>query len=415
MNEIRLVLPPEGSFLRDYVLLSYSIILGYAHISYAAESTLTGDYLIIRNIEPRDLCMCIDSYFRKVKEIVRQRKITFLKVHKNDRETIGKAIKKKYSKETTYLEIFGDILEYALGNLDPSSDQCMYFIRELGQHRLSKTNNIILGDTKLSGEIAPLQPFKLEKYKYGKAFLKFGPDIKGDIRMSLNYSSIPIAGWLLSYMGYYGKLIHALPPDEQIIKTLVEPEYHNLLLQVFDLSEMDQLVEKEFGEKGYYSIAMRIFKVRRGFHPVEAYILLHAIEAGEFVKRAVSMPVRLISVSFDGKRFTLSDDIVFDPLTLGRFIIKLVSAGGPVVEAVKKLAECAIDAYNGNYSSWCEQQFGDSSNAIRMVKILYSAAVGSLEPGRAVYYLARSSPLATDKTPYFRKKAIVSSLLYALR
>lgn len=415
MKEIKLVLPPEGSFLRDHVLLSYSIILGYASISYAAESTISNEYLIIRNIEPEDLCLCIKSYFKKVKEILRQRKIIFPKAHKNDRETIGKAIKKKYGKETTYLELFGDTIEYAIKNLDPYSERCMFFIRELGQYRLSKAKTLILGDTKLSGEIAPLQPLKLEKYKYSKSFLMFGPEIKGDIRMSLNYSSIPIAGWLLSYMGYYGKLIHTLPPEDQILETLIRPEHYNSILQVFDISRMDQLIEAEFGEKGYYSISMRIFKARRGLHPIEAYILLYAIESSEFIKRAVTMPVRVISVSFDGKRFTLSDDIVFDPFTLGRFITRLANAGESVIEAVKKLAECAIDAYNGNYSNWCRQQFGDSSNVMRMIKILYYATTGTVNPGRAIYYLARSSPPTIDRTPYFRRRTIVSKLFYILK
>ena len=419
MAETRLVLPPEGTYLRDYTLLSYAMIAERLYLSSAGFTAyISGDTVVFKGVDDYELCAAIASYYEKTLDLVKKRvetqDIRYPAPHFNDVNTLGKALGVNLrARKPRYNELFGIVVEKALGQLGERSG-CSFYLRELGAAKQGR-GALILGDERVSKTIAPLQPLKLEKYKHAKTYSSF--HVKGDVKMTLGYAALPLAAWLLSYMGFHGKLVFAMPTTDDSVRAIADPGYTGMLSEVFEAGTGDALAEKLYGEKGYYTSVARAL-AGRGTRPLEAYLLVQEIELMDYLSKNAYLPIRVLGVYFDGRRFTLADDLVVDPGKLYGFATRLSQAYGSerLAGVIVELATCAIRGYEARYSDYCRRRYGDSATAIRMVKLLYAAATGSMNPYRALYMMSRLSPPPENGfVPPLRDRRVVEGLLWVLR
>ncbi len=417
---IEIALPPEGTFMRDYALTSLMMINGYLHTTIGEagyETQLSQQKYIIKGVSREDFCEALKAYYGIVLDIVNERQMQsplIGRLHQNDKSAYKKALGQEARKETTYKDFFVKILNKTLKLLE-EPDKCGYLLRELASIEVSRDyKEIRLGDKSISVLLPPLQPLKIEKYEYGKTFTSFR--VKGDVKTTVNYLSLIASAWLLTYMGFYGRMVFAMPGNDTVINSLIKPEEYIHLMDVFATQRMDDLSRKLFGEKGYYSSVLRAVKAG-SLDLEESYHVLHAIEIAEYISSGFMEPIRLIAINYDGRRFTLATDIEINPLAYAPIARKIAEMSKKTLNAVKWLAICASRAMGGIYDNTrCRENYGDASDAIRMMKLLYQALTGSADPSKTVYYLARLSPMSANKhVPPFRDPIIVNNLLYALR
>ncbi len=415
---IRIALPPEGTIIRDYALLSASMVAGYLNTAFGLKPDrfeLKPDYYII-DTNTSDFCSSIGSYYENVLSIVKARgQLAPLKgaLHQNDKKAYAKALGVQPSKRTSYVDFFTGVLRAVL---DKISNQgfCNLLARELGSRSTKGgRGEVILGDRNVSSLLPPLQPLKIEKYEYGKSYSSF--TVKGDVKTTSNYLSFIASAWLLTYMGFYNGMVFAWPSTDTMINSMINPGEYEDLFNILQISSMDQLFEKLYGNNGYYSSVLRTIR-DAGLDLEEAYHVIHALEIADYIEQGFTYPIRVTAVNYDGKRFTLSTDIVIDPLTYSPIISKISRMNKQTINILRSLAVCASKAAGGRYNTWrkCPEWFGSEDTAIRLLKILYLALTDSIPGERAVYYMARLSPTSNDRVPPLRDRRVLNNLLYSL-
>lgn len=410
ISTVEIALPPQGTYTWTYTLLSLSVLAGDLAAYGSLEVEIVSDRLVLKGINPQDFCIALQSHYNEIIGIARNRSsiAVYPKAHQNDRKNVGGKIGVT-SKDASYLEIFLKIMVDSISDLKKN---CPLYLRSLAAMRTDpKTGSVILGDDKQSPLLPAIQPFKLEKYEYAKSADSF--KVKMDIRMTEHYAALPVSGWLLSYMGFYGKLVFAMPPESLLASTLLNPIGAGGLGRIMINMIKGRLRNVLFGPNGYYASVAKAAKY--GTSPVEALILLELTEISEYLKQGLLLPMRILTVKYDGRRFTVGDDILIDPRGYMDFLQKIAGMKSPetIIRPVSDLAKCCLIGYSGKYSERCRARYGDSSTAVRLVKILYLAISRGMSPERAVYMLARLSPETGDAP--LRRPSVINALLYALR
>ncbi len=404
---VRVVGVPQGFTVRDYVNLALMLV-SYYHGDKGLSVKCSNGFIEFTG-DVGEVCESFSTAYSRVLDVANAKisaGIQCPKMHINDRNVLGKILGKlglaKPSKDARYIDVFRDIVKYYKDNLsDPKL--CKNFTAELATSTFTRDRVLVLGSKTSKQAYAPLQPFKIEKYEYGKDFLDLSRS-KMDVRATTSWLSLMVSGWLLSYNGFIGgELFFSMPPSYIVDSSICSREPVNTLLDALGISDPWEA----FNVDGYYSTPMR---VRASANPVEAFYLLLSLLSPS-LKNPSLVPLRLVRISFDGRRFTMVEDVVVDLSRLKEFVESALMTN-ELKRAIEALARCAIQSYAGITTAVCENMFGD--NAVRMVKALYNAIMGSYEPLYTVYLLSRLSPEPVKTLPYFRNPRIVSRLLEIL-
>ncbi|RLG79678.1 MAG: hypothetical protein DRO13_05505 [Thermoprotei archaeon] len=405
---IKIVSIPQGFTVRDYINLALMLASYYHRDKGLSVKCSNGFIEFSGSID--DVCESFSTAYSRILDIANAKisaGIQCPKMHINDRNVLGKVLSKlglaKPSRDARYIDIFKDIVKYYKDNLGDNK-VCKDFTSELALSMYTKDRVIVLGSKTSKQAFAPLQPFKIEKYEYGKDFLDLSKS-KMDVRATASWLSLMVSGWLLSYNGFLGgELVFSMPPSYIVDSSICSGEYVNTLLSALGV---DDPWEAFSVDKGYYSTPMR---VKASASPAEAFYMLLALSTPA-LKNPSLTPLRLVRISFDGKRFTMVEDVVVDLSRLKEFV-ESTSVTEELRRAIEHLSRCAIQSYTGFITTSCKNMFGD--NAIRMIKTLYNAIMGSYEPFYAVYMLSRLSPEPVKALPYFKNPKIVSKLMETL-
>jgi hypothetical protein len=253
-----------------------------------------------------------------------------------------------------------------------------------------KGDNIKLGD----GKYTNLQPFKIEKYEYGKGFGTF--TVKFDYKMSREWMALVLAGFSLSY-GYYagGEIILSPLPESVFIKAL---EDYNFKEHVKVLTGEGRVSKAFYGEKGIYNV---ISKVRVRPSPVVAYILLLGLQTylDYHEKGILEIPsYNVIRILYTGKSFTMLEKIGINVEPVMKFAYKLANCTNDperVLNILINFLFCTIRLSSGK-QDYCSRMYGDYMTCYRITQLLYQSIVGSRRPEELVYLMARITP---EKSP----------------
>lgn len=405
---VKIVVIPQGFTIRDYIDLTL-MITAYHHRDRGFDVKCLGEYVEFTG-DADDVCRSFATAYKRILEIVEaklKRGIPCPKMHFNDRNVLAKVFNKlglpRPPKDARYIDVFRDIIEYFSRELE-DGEKCRQFISEISTSTFTRDKVLLLGSKSSKEVFAPLQPFKIEKYEYGKDFLDLAKS-KMDVKTTPSWISLIASGWVLSFNGFAnGVLLFSMPPSHVVYSSICSMEYTQ--------SIMDSLGVKDpmeaFDLNGYYATPLRIGS---STNPTEAYYLLLALTSPQ-LKNPALVPLRLMRVGFDGRRFTMLEDVVVDLSRLKEFIEFTTKLSNKLRKALEELSRCAIRSYSGVETAYCKEMFGD--NAVRMVKILYNAVMGSYDPLYTVYLLSRLSPEPTETRPYFRDPTVIDELLRAL-
>lgn len=394
---VEMLLPPEGFLASSMANLTLLFAAKY-HSERGLKVWYKGrDVLEFEGNAP-ELCRSLQAAYVEILE--ESPKQPAPRMHQNDRGVFAKifgSLGMELRRESPYHEAFTVLVEVFSRKLE-DPEECREVARELATGRIT-AKGIELG----SKVFAPLQIFKVEKYEYGKDYMRLA-GLKADLMMSPAWISLAAAGWLAAYMGNPGVLVYSLPPDEYMVGALEDAVARETILRPGRLSSYWD----------YYSAPSKM-RFASGFQ--EAYQLLLALNMplGDLSLEAGLPPFRVLRVAFDGRRFTVVEDAVLDMSRVVAFA-RRISVHGDLEAAVRRLAECALQAYAGRRSKTCADAFGDLDTLVRMVKILYSAVMGGVRPETAVYMLARLSPQPVgERLPPFRKPWILRELMEAIQ
>ncbi|RLE38704.1 hypothetical protein DRJ17_03155 [Candidatus Woesearchaeota archaeon] len=397
---IRIPLLPEGTYARSLANL-FLMAVTYYHRLSGKEVSYTGNFLEFEG-NAKDISTSFSAATHAIIEVIKERQPTTVKMHKNDRTVISKALNNLGvgSLPQDYVKSFHLLLKAFSRELE-SNNGC----KIISDIMLTKRNK---KDVKYGEEgLAPLQVFKLEKYEYGRDFLNLSK-IKGDIKLSPYWMAIVAGGWLLSYMGVKGGyLTYSLPPEELIEHALYSREGMYAIMTTYGVNDPIAAYRSD----GILSSPSRI---RSSSVLPSAYQILLALENASTNIGPEGFSLRIVRVSYDGKRFTVVEDSIINLSTLMDFAKALI-ASDEATSAVRRLAECAIQGYEKQMRERCKQAFADTSTAIKMINLLYRAAIGSELPERAVYQLARLSPMPRDNfMPPFKKQRVLEWIYKSL-
>ncbi len=405
---VKLVSIPQGFVVRNYVNITL-MLASYYHRDKGLSVKCSNGFIEFSG-DVDDVCESFSTTYSRILDIVNAKinaGIQCPKMHVNDRNVLGKVLSKlglaKPSRDSRYIDVFKEIVKYYKDNLGDGK-VCKEFTSELSVSTFTKDRVLVLGSKASKQAYAPLQPFKIEKYEYGKDFLDLSKS-KMDIRATTSWLSLMVSGWLLSFNGFLGgELVFSMPPSYIVDSSICSGEYVEMLLSALGI---DDPWEAFSVDRGYYSTPMR---VKASTSPAEAFYMLLALSMPA-LKNPSLVPLRLMRISFDGKRFTMIEDVVVDLSRLKEFM-ESASVTGELRRAIEHLSRCAIQSYTGITTGSCRNMFGD--NAVRMIKALYNAVMGSYEPLYTAYLLSRLSPEPVEKLPYFKNPRLVSKLIEAL-
>ncbi len=394
---IDIYIPPEGFLASSMASLTLLFVAKHHRARYL-EVRLRGEDTLSFEGDTADFCRSLQAAYHEILEDSPTPAAP--KMHQNDRQVLFKAssiLGVSVRGDESYTQVFKLVAESTRRRLE-DPDVCASIVRELAIMRTTG-KTVELG----SQTLAPLQVFKLEKYEYGKDYLRLA-DLKADLRMSPAWLALCAAGWLASYMGNPGTLVYSLPPDEYILKAFTDPSTLEMIMRPGGLST-------------YWDYFAAPSKARYTNNPPEAYMLYIALTLplGDLSLETSLPPFRLLRVSFDGRRFTALEDTIMD-LSQAIAFAKRIPPGSPLHDAIIRLLNCVLRSYQERPDERCKSDFGDFDVMLRMTKIIYMAAIQSLRPETAVYRLARLSPYPVEgRVPPFRRPRVLRSLLEVLR
>jgi len=237
--ELNVVVPPHGSILRDLALTSFSVFTDYEFLD--ANVRFTGDELII-DADEDILVSFLRNIFLNVLSNIKMKqemRIPSPATHKNDRQVLDKlldsiGVKVKVQDYLSYAKI---LAEWARNDIEKNFDRWATQLREIKV----KKDIIELGN----GKYANLQPFKIEKYEYGKGFSAF--KVKLDYKLSREWMAILLSGFALSYSYYAdGELILSPLPETVYIKALEDYDFKS---SIKTMTKAERIAEALYGGK----------------------------------------------------------------------------------------------------------------------------------------------------------------------
>jgi len=362
--KITFKLPPRGLLVRDFVIAAISSIIEDTTIKSIKNE---GDRIVI------EVPLGMESYvlnqmFQMAKKIA-ERKYEHMPspmLVGNDANVV-----KKFQKETK-MSINKEIslLDFALRVLEWASEEsCNITSKFLMSYNFiqEKTSTLVLG----GDEYAALQLFKVEKYEYGKDFLRDYEAIKMQIKHDVYWLALLMAGLSLTYSGRIdNELVFIAVPEDF---AFYEREAKTTTHLFFSLPT--RILHSEIS-----SIASRI-----GFvDPIFAFLQLisYALTREWYrdfdLKLLSQAPIQIYRVR-PGQTYTLVEKNIADLVPFVRFAYKLlINSGNRGESALAKIENLLRNYYKLDYSNYY---------SISMK--LYQTILGSYDVYNLIYELGR--------------------------
>ncbi|MCR8487248.1 MAG: hypothetical protein NDP22_02405 [Crenarchaeota archaeon] len=364
--QITFRLPPRGLLIRDFVVAAVSILLEDRNVESIRNE---GDRLVVKAPLGSEsyLLHQIFQVSQRIAEVkLKERGLSSPRIAGNDANVIRKFQKEtnqSIAEEATLLSFASQVLEWASQECRTSTSS---FLTSYGYIQ-EKPSTLILGGK----NYAALQLFKVEKYEYGKDFLKDYKSVKMQIKHDIYWLALLMAGLSLTYSGKVkNELIFITTPEDF---AFYEKEFKATTHLFFSLPK-----KLLYGEKrGASFIASGI----KSLDPIFAFLqLLSYALVREWYKDfdfelLFQAPIQLCRVR-PGRIYTLVERNIADLSPLIRFAHKLLMRGGDTT--LRKIENLLRNHYSLDYSNYY---------SISMK--LYQAISGSYNAYNLVYELGR--------------------------
>ncbi|MEM2622778.1 MAG: hypothetical protein QXI35_07950 [Candidatus Nezhaarchaeales archaeon] len=372
--QITFKLPPRGLLIRDFVIAAVSILLEDRNVEFIRNE---GDKLVIEAPLGSEsyLLHQIFQISQRIAEVkLKEEGLSSPRIVGNDANVVKKfqeETKQSIVKEATLLSFASQVLEWASQECYTSISNFLTsygFIQE-------KSSTLILGGDNYSA----LQLFKVEKYEYGKDFLKDYKSVKMQIKHDAYWLALLMAGLSLTYSGRVeNELIFITAPEDF---AFYEKEFKTTTHLFFSLPK-----KLLYGEKrGASFIASRIgiFDPIFAFLQLLSYTLVREWYRDFDFELLSQAPIQLCRVR-TGQTYTLIERNIADLSPLVRFAYKLLMRGGDLT--LRKIDNLLRNRYSLDYSNYY---------SISMK--LYQAISGSYNAYSLIYELGRLLAPRTGK------------------
>jgi len=371
--------PPPTLFIRDLAAASsFALSLEARELGLSVE--WSNDVLVIEGdgeLLAESLRMTFDSSIKSLEDLSNYTRVPSL--HQNDTGAWRKRLSMLGPPPPDYIGFAGRVLKWALNAL--SKGKLDIFVKELGEVKV-EGRDVILG----SGVMTNLQPFKVEKYEYGKDFSDF--KVKYDTKLGIPWLAYIMAGFSFTYSSFTaGEMLFSLVHDRLLGAALRDPAFLRDI--VISLKyKPSRLHEAFLGPKGLLSYPRRL---KLSPDPLHAYLLLLACTlVKDFLAKPLkeSLPFMLARVAFTGRTYTLMERSSVDIKPLVDFAIKLREEED-ALDFVTTLSSCAI-RLSHRPDRFCSSYMGDLSKILRATMSLYTAIIGSGDKYATIYAIARN-------------------------
>jgi len=366
---------PPGLLARDLTITALASAVNLIHMNQ--EVNILGDSISIEG-DTKNLQQVLRETFDVAqKSIKRKEALPHIKSHKNDRQVMSKVMKviRLNCEVDTYLGYAQRMCEWALKDIK-------YNITDWQKSLFAQSvtrSKIELGKETFSA----LQPFKIEKYEYGKGFIDL--KVQLDLKVDKRWMALLLAGFAIAYSGYSSSEILLSPIPEQILaKASRDLGYVNYLCS---LTASQRILE------AFHRLQQIPENLKLPPDPPHAYNLLLAIELSKIAQKSgmtvtEAPPYMFYRILFTGKSFSLIERIMMDVSPILSFTSKLRTKA---LEEVEKLLQCTVrqSRIKDNY---CFNRYGDIGVCNKVTRLLYEASIGSRKAEDVMYQLARSLP-----------------------
>lgn len=372
LTQITFKLPPRGLLIRDFVIAAISSILDDSNVKSIENK---GDRIVVE--APLGHEDYILNQMFQISRGIAESKLKFMSspiIVKNDANVV-----KKFQKETK-VNIIDEVslLNFALRVLEWASKECCSstskflmsynFVQE-------KPSTLIFG----GDEYTALQLFKVEKYEYGRDFLKDYEAIKMQIRHDVCWLALLMAGLSLTYSGRIeNELIFiTIPEDYASYKKEIKTTAHLFFsLPAKILYNENRGVSFIAGKVGFID---PIF----AFLQLISYALTREWYKDFDFELLSQAPIQIYRVR-PGQTYTLVEKNTADLVPFVRFAYKLLIKGED--SALRKIENLLRNYYKLDYSDYY-------SISIK----LYQTIVGSYNIYNLIYELGRLLAPITNK------------------
>ncbi|MEM0441396.1 MAG: hypothetical protein QXF45_07820 [Candidatus Caldarchaeum sp.] len=301
-----------------------------------------------------------------------------MKPHYNDVQVMTKIKKKlRLNCQDTYVDYGVALCEWAMNDLTRNPQRWEQSLESI--EHTPKT--IKLGD--VNSVFSGFQPFKIEKYKYGKQFGNLRA--QQDVQMDERWVALTMAGFLISYSTYSdGEMIFSTVPEETLVNAATDFQTINYV---------QTLTHKLLGPTSIQKYLNFVYELRSAPDLHHAYSLLLALHVGKHAKEnnltiAEAPPIVFRRVLFSGRSFSLMERISISISSLASFVHNLSDDAANILT---DFLRCVLTLYRRE-NAYCSNRYGDFSVCNKIAKALYDAVNGSRSPAEVIYLMARSSP-----------------------
>lgn len=354
-------LPPPGLIIRDLTINALSPLSSLQKVKSIRNE---GDKVVLeipQGYEGEALCEIFQvSLFvanTKIKSMFSPR------MGKNDANTIvkfGEEIRKPINKDISILEFAYHVINWANNE---SLNRTNEFIMSFNSLKI-KPSSLILGGERF----AALQLFKVEKYEYGKDYMKSHDEIKMQIRYDIHWLALLMAGFVLTYSGFLNnEMIFITYPEEVIFhERFAETTHAFLPIRIFYNSE-----------KGISILAHRVgtFDQPLAFFQLLSFELVHEWHPNFRFDLLSQALIHMYRVRI-GNTYTLVEKNIADLAPFTRFAYKLITSGN--IETLRKIENLLKNRYGLEYSGYYS-----------IATKLYQAISGAYDVYSLIYEIGR--------------------------
>lgn len=338
MTHIVFKLPPSGLLIRDFTIAAISTLIGLPMVKsirnegdkVVVEAPLGSEDHILHAIFHESYeCAGMKLKLMSSPRLGKNDANAIMKFHKDTGQTVNKNL---------------SLLEFASQVLDWAQRECYNFAKSfLASYSFvqEKSSSLILGGDRY----AALQLFKVEKYEYGRDFLKDYKSVEIQIRHDKYWLALLMAGLSLTYSGFIdGELLFTTVPEDLALLKDEFREPTRLFLNLPSRIVYDK-------SRGISIIMHRIGKQ----DPVFAFLQLLSYElVKEWYKELPigllsQAPIQIYRVRTDGRTCTLIERNICDLAPFTRFAYKLLMRSGD--STLRKIESLLRNYYNLDYAS----------------------------------------------------------------
>lgn len=370
-TKLRIILPPEGSLMRDLILTTLPILTdseGFRKLEYSKSLNEIFLFFINKYAIEEAFETLFDTTLRVI-ERKRKAGVRDRGLHRNDAQWISKIV----NYQEGYLAAAKALIEFFRSNFDPT----YLSIRSVRGYK--EVYGCPNGET-----YALIQPLKIENYEYGSEWLKgIGGGIKSEIRLDLNYYILLMSGYALSYAGIMdSEMIFLCPEESWIIENIIRGKYLWLPYEKI-LGKFSTFLYESKDNKG---IITRIACLRIPLEPKHAYLIYIASDlASAFKERKVilkTLRLCFTRIAGGGRTFTLLERSKADLASLIAKITRLYKYSEEAISCLKKISKKALlfRRYNlslyGDYCRFISHFYEYLHQAYDPFFLIYEAARG---------------------------------------